>query len=121
VKFFPPVVTGSVILIIGVALLPVAANDIVMGKGPNAIQNPVLLTNVLYAFGTLALIVSIQRLFYGFMATVAVLVGLVVGTLIAWALGNANFGEVGSADWLGYTTPFYFGTPTFSFTAISPC
>jgi uric acid transporter len=118
VKFFPPVVTGSVILIIGVALLPVAANDIVMGKGPNAIQNPVLLTNVLYAFGTLALIVSIQRLFYGFMATVAVLVGLVVGTLIAWALGNANFGEVGSADWLGYTTPFYFGTPTFSFTAI---
>jgi uric acid transporter len=118
VKFFPPVVTGSVILIIGVALLPVAANDIVMGKGPNAIQNPVLLTNVLYAFGTLALIVAIQRLFYGFMATVAVLVGLVVGTLAAWALGNASFGEVGSADWLGYTTPFYFGMPTFSVTAI---
>ena len=72
VRFFPPVVTGSVILIIGVALLPVAANDIVLGNGPDAIQNPVLLTHLLYAFGTLALIVAVQRVFHGFMATVAV-------------------------------------------------
>jgi OHCU decarboxylase len=115
VKFFPPVVTGSVILIIGVALLPVAANDIVLGNGPDAIQNPVLLTNLLYAFGTLALIVTIQRVFHGFMATVAV---LVAGTLFAWVLGDAHFSDVASANWLGYTTPFYFGMPTFSVTAI---
>ena len=118
VKFFPPVVTGSVILIIGVALLPVAANDIVLGASPAAIQNPVLLPNLLYAFGTLGLIVVIQRVFTGFMATVAVLVGLVVGTLVAWALGDAHFNEVASANWVGYTTPLYFGTPTFSVTAI---
>ncbi len=118
VKFFPPVVTGSVILIIGVALLPVAANDIVLGMSPAAIQNPVRLPNLLYAFGTLGLIVVIQRVFTGFMATVAVLVGLVVGTLVAWVLGDAHFGEAASADWLGYTTPFYFGVPTFSVTAI---
>jgi OHCU decarboxylase len=118
VKFFPPVVTGSVILIIGVALLPVAANDIVMGNGPDAIQNPVLLTNLVFAFGTLALIVTIQRVFRGFMATVAVLVGLVAGTLVAWVLGYAHFADVGAADWLGYTMPFYFGMPTFSVTAI---
>src|SRR5271170_3917216 len=55
VKFFPPVVTGTVILIIGVALLPVAANDIVMGTSPDAIQRPVVLSNLLYPFGTLAL------------------------------------------------------------------
>ena len=118
VKFFPPVVTGSVILIIGVALLPVAANDIVLGSSPSAIQNPVVLGNLLYAFGTLGLIVAIQRLFHGFMATVAVLVGLVVGTLVAWLLGDAHFGEVAAADWAGYTSPFYFGIPTFSVTAI---
>jgi xanthine permease len=118
VKFFPPVVTGTVILIIGVALLPVAANDIVMGTSPDAIQRPVVLSNLLYPFGTLALIVTIQRLFHGFMATVAVLVGLVVGTLVAWVLGDAHFADVGSADWLGYTSPFYFGIPTFSVTAI---
>jgi uric acid transporter len=118
VRFFPPVVTGSVILIIGVALLPVAANDIVQGKGPNAIQNPVLLKNLAYAMGTLGLIVAIQRLSTGFLSTVAVLLGLVIGTILAWILGDAHFYEVGKADWVGYTMPFYFGVPTFSFTAI---
>jgi uracil-xanthine permease len=118
VTFFPPVVTGSVILIIGIALLPVAANDIVMGRSPAAIQNPVLLGNLAYAFGTLGLIVTIQRVFHGFMATVAVLVGLVVGTLVAWLFGAAQFTEVASAGWVGYTMPFYFGVPTFSVTAI---
>ena len=118
VRFFPPVVTGSVILIIGVALLPVAANDIVLGSSPAAIQNPVLLKNLAYAFFTLGLIVVIQRIFTGFLATIAVLVGLVIGTVAAWILGDAQFAEVAGADWLGYTTPFYFGLPTFSVTAI---
>ncbi|WP_020651169.1 solute carrier family 23 protein [Solimonas variicoloris] len=117
-RFFPPVVTGTVILIIGIGLLPVAANDVVMGRGPNAIQNPVLLKNLLYAFGTLALIVAIQRFFRGFMATIAVLAGLVAGTLVAWLLGDAHFDAVESAAPLGYTLPFYFGWPSFSVTAI---
>jgi OHCU decarboxylase len=118
VRFFPPVVTGSVILIIGIALLPVAANDIVMGKGPNVIQDPVVLKNVAYALGTLGLIVAIQRLFQGFISTVAVLIGLVAGTLVAWALGDAHFTDVANAGWVGYTLPFYFGIPTFSLTAV---
>lgn len=118
VKFFPPVVTGSVILIIGVALLPVAANDIVMGKGPNAMQNPVLFKNLAYAFGTLGLILVIQRFFKGFLGTIAVLLGLVIGTLVAWALGDAHFGEVATAPMVGYTAPFYFGIPKFSLTAM---
>ena len=111
VRFFPPVVTGSVILIIGIALLPVAANDIVMGKGPNVIQGVVEWKNVAYALGTLGLIVLIQRVFTGFMATVAVLVGLVIGTLVAWALGDASFVDAGKADWVGYTQPFLFRHP----------
>jgi OHCU decarboxylase len=52
------------------------------------------------------------------MATVAVLVGLVVGTVVAWLFGNAQFTEVADAGWVGYTMPFYFGIPTFSITAI---
>jgi len=116
--FFPPVVVGSVILIIGIGLLPVAANYIVMGSGLNAMQNPVVLKNVLYGLGVLVLVIAIQRFFSGFLQTIAVLVGLVVGTLVAWLLGDAHFGDVAAAPWLGYTTPFYFGWPTFSLTAI---
>jgi OHCU decarboxylase len=116
IRFFPPVVTGSVITIIGLALLPVAAADAAGGAGPNF--NPTDPKNMAYALGTLALIVLIQRVFRGFMATVAVLIGLVVGTLVAFALGDAHFDAVAAAPWLGVTTPFYFGWPRFAFAAI---
>ncbi|MBZ2196378.1 2-oxo-4-hydroxy-4-carboxy-5-ureidoimidazoline decarboxylase [Occultella gossypii] len=114
IRFFPPVVTGTVILIIGIALLPVAAQDAVGGAGGDP-TNP---RNLAYALGTLALIVAIQRIFKGFMATVAVLIGLVVGTLAAWAFGDAHFGGVAESAWVGVTTPFYFGWPQFSAAAI---
>lgn len=116
IRFFPPVVTGSVITIIGLALLPVAAADATGGAGPTS--DPTSGRNLAYALGTLALIVAIQRFFKGFMATVAVLVGLVVGTLVAWALGDAHFDSVNEAGWVGVTTPFHFGWPQFSFAAI---
>ncbi|HWU23594.1 MAG TPA: nucleobase:cation symporter-2 family protein, partial [Nocardioides sp.] len=116
IKFFPPVVTGSVITIIGLALLPVAAADATGGAGPTS--DPTSGRNMAYAIGTLALIVVIQRVFKGFLATIAVLAGLVIGTLVAWALGDAHFSSVGDASWAGVTTPFYFGWPQFSGAAI---
>src|SRR3954449_11145817 len=109
IRYFPPVVTGSGITIIGVALLPVAAGDATGGAGPTS--DPTSGKNLAYALGTLGLIVLIQRVFKGFMATVAVLVGLVVGTLVAWSFGDAHFGAVGDAAWVGVTQPFYFGWP----------
>ena len=115
IRFFPPVVTGTVITIIGIALLPVAAADVV---GGGAHPDPTNARNLAYALGTLALIVIIQRVFRGFMATIAVLVGLVVGTLVAWALGDAQFSAVAESPWVGVTTPFYFGWPVFSAAAI---
>lgn len=115
IRFFPPVVTGSVITIIGISLLPVAAGDVV-GGGAN--PDPTSLRNLTYAMGTLAIIVAVQRIFSGFMATIAVLLGLVIGTGVAWALGDASFSSVSGSSWLGVTTPFYFGWPKFSAAAI---
>src|SRR6478672_4472329 len=116
IRFFPPVVTGSVITIIGLALLPVAAADAAGGAGPTL--DPTSGKNMAYALGTLFLIVLIQRVFRGFMATVAVLIGLVVGTLVAFILGDAHFGSVATSSWFGVTTPFYFGWPKFALAAI---
>ena len=116
IRFFPPVVTGSVITIIGIALLPVAAADAAGGAGPTL--DPTNPKNLAYALGTLALIVVIQRVFTGFLATVAVLVGLVAGTLVAWGFGDAHFDAVAGSPWLGVTTPFYFGAPKFAAAAI---
>jgi OHCU decarboxylase len=115
IKFFPPVVTGSVITIIGISLLPVAASDVVNGA---AVGTPVSGRDLAYALGTLALIIAIQRIFRGFMSTVAVLIGLVAGTLVAWTFGDAHFGAVGSSAVVGVTTPFFFGAPKFVGSAI---
>ncbi len=115
IRFFPPVVTGSVITIIGLGLLPVAAQDAVGGADAPDPGNPV---NLALALGTLAVIVLIQRVFRGFMATVAVLVGLVLGTGVAWAIGMVDFATVTSSSWVGVTTPFHFGWPQFSAAAI---
>ena len=113
IRFFPPVVTGSVILVIGLALLPVAANDIVAGAGTNTMQNPVNLRNVAYGLGTLFFILAIQKFFRGFIGTIAVLIGLVCMTLVAWALGDAHFADVAAAPLLTFSKPLFFGMPTF--------
>ena len=121
-RFFPPVVTGSVITIIGITLLQVAANDAVdtgtFDANGQRILDPTDPKLLAYSLGTLLLIVLIQRFFKGFIASIAVLIGLVVGTTVAFILGDAHFGDVAAQPWVGVTTPFYFGWPQFSIAAI---
>lgn len=115
VKYFPPVVTGSVLAIIGLSLLPEAAKQAVGGDGS---LDPASSKNLAYALGTLAFIIISQRLFRGFLATIGVLLSLVLGTLVAWMLGDTNFQQVVEADTFGLVVPFQFGTPQFSVGAI---
>lgn len=115
VKFFPPVVTGSVLAIIGLSLLPEAAKQAVGGDG---FLDPGSSRNLAYALGTLAFIVISQRVFRGFLATIGVLLSLVLGTLVAWMLGDANFEQVQEADAIALVVPFQFGVPQFSLGAI---
>ena len=61
----------------------------------------------------LAIILVIYRVCRGFLRQISVLLGLVIGTLIADALGMADFHAVGEAAALGITTPFAFGYPVF--------
>ncbi|MBV7363706.1 purine/pyrimidine permease [Actinomycetaceae bacterium TAE3-ERU4] len=110
IRFFPPVVTGTVLTIMGVTLISVSAGDIA-GFDPTSPPNP---KNLAYALGTLALIVLVQRIFKGFMATISVLIGLVTGTICAAFLGDVTLDNVSASPWVGITTPFYFGWPQFS-------
>src|SRR5829696_2468750 len=115
-RLFPPVVTGTVITVIGFTLVPVAALD--AGGGNPEAADFGSLQNLAFAGGTLLFILLIYRFFRGFLSTVAVLLGLVVGSIVAWAFGLVDFGAVGQAGWVGVTTPFYFGFPTFGVAAI---
>lgn len=110
IRFFPPVVTGSVITIIGVSLLPVGVNWAAGGVG-----NPQFgsLTFIGVAGIVLIAILLINKYFKGFIANIAVLLGLVVGLIVAMPLGLVNFSGVSTAAWVGIDTPFIFGMPQF--------
>jgi xanthine permease len=115
-RLFPPVVTGTVITVIGVALVPVAVGQ--AGGGDPTSPEFGSLENIAFAGFTLLVILLIYRFFRGFVATIAVLLGLVIGTVAAAAFGLVDLGGVGQASWVGVTTPFYFGWPTFTVAAI---
>jgi OHCU decarboxylase len=118
IRLFPPVVTGTVITIIGVVLLSVAALD--AGGGGVSLADGTFgsLDNLALAGFTLVFILALYRFFKGFVATIAVLIGLVVGTAVGAIFGFTDFSRVGEADLFGVTTPFHFGAPTFNAAAI---
>lgn len=117
IRFFPPVVTGSIITIIGVTLMPVAVRW--AGGGNPAAKDFANMQAIGLAFLVLLLVIMFYRYFTGFLSNIAVLLGLIVGTAIAIPLGLVNFSPVVEAPWIGITTPFWFGLPTFDGASIA--
>ncbi|WP_406903857.1 xanthine permease PbuX [Bacillus cereus] len=115
VKLFPPVVTGSVVTVIGVTLVPAAINDMAGGVGSKDFGS---LENLALAFGVLLFIISMYRFFDGFIRSISILLGLLFGTIVAAFMGKVSLQAVGEADWFHGIQPFYFGTPTFELTPI---
>ncbi|MEU6171535.1 nucleobase:cation symporter-2 family protein [Streptantibioticus parmotrematis] len=112
VRFFPPVVTGSVITLIGVSLLPVAIGWIA-DNGPTASVSDIVLALI-----TLVIVLVLRRLLTGFLQQIAVLIGLVVGTVIAIPFGVTDFQAIRHASVVGFPSPFHFGAPQFQIPAI---
>lgn len=110
VRFFPPLVTGTVILIIGLSLLPVAAGWAAGGIGSAHFGAPL---HFGVAALTLALVVLCERFGPPALARVGVLVAMLAGTLVAIPLGLTDFGAVAKPAWVGIGTPLHFGIPTF--------
>lgn len=153
-RFFPPVVTGTIILVIGVSLMRIGINWIFgnpvgptaptvvdpshaewlttvddLASAPGSTVPPIppglspapSLPNPLYAtLGDLAIsaavlvaIVLVARFGKGFVANISVLLGIVVGSIIAAFAGKVTFDSVVEADWFAFVTPFHFGLPLF--------
>lgn len=105
VKIFPPVVTGSVVTIIGITLMPVAMNNLAGGQGNKHYGAPI---NILLGLITLIIILVIHRLSSGFIRSIAILLGLVIGTIIASLFGLVNIGAVHESNWFELPKPFRF-------------
>ena len=114
-RFFPTIVIGSVVTIIGLSLIPVAVNNAAGGQGSADFGEP---RNLLLAVVTLIVILAVNRLSKGFMRAISVLVGLAAGTLAGYFMGVVSFSSVGEASWVSIAQPFYFGAPQISLTAV---
>ena len=113
-RFFPPVVTGSIILMIGISLMRIGVNWAAGAAVPSAATygDPF---NLGMAALVLATILLITRFFSGFLGNVAVLLGIVIGCLVAYfVFGTMTLAKVEQAPWYGVIYPFMFGWPLFN-------
>ncbi len=162
-RFFPPVVTGTIIAIIGISLMRVGVGWAMGGpahlaqsvdvpklvamvdtakataaaaaaataasaaapamKLPGPIPmvdnlNYAALDNLAIAGAVLIFILLLVKYSKGFVANISVLLGLVAGCVVAFAMGKMNFDKVGKAHWFDVVTPFAFGMPTFDIVMI---
>lgn len=117
IALFPPVVTGSVVTIIGVTLIPVAISDLGGGSpGENPDFGSPL--NLVLGFGVMLFVILMNRFAKGFPRSISVLLGLIIGTLAAALAGKVDLTPLKEAGWFHAIQPFYFGKPTFHASAI---
>lgn len=116
VKFFPPVVTGTVITTIGLSLMPVAAGWAMGGNAEAPDYGSA--TNILIAVGTLAIVLILSRIPVAVVSQLSILLAIVVGTVICLIFGWADFSHVLDRGVFAFPQPFAFGMPTFSAAAI---
>jgi uric acid transporter len=114
---FPPVVTGSIILMIGISLMRVGINWAAGSAVPSAptYGDPF---NLGMATLVLVMILLITRFLKGFLGNIAVLLGIVIGCVLAWYLGRMSFQKVAEAPWFALIYPFQFGIPKFEIVSI---
>ncbi len=115
IRLFPPVVTGTIITLIGINLMPVAINWMGGGVGSPDFGS---YTNIGLGFITFLIVVFVYKFAKGFLGNLSVLIGLIAGTAIAFAMGVASFEEVGRSQWVAFIEPFYFGLPTFDWASV---
>ena len=151
-RFFPPVVTGTIIAVIGISLMRVGINWIFGNPfGPTApnvvnpehakwladvtalagsgtapaipkglalvgtVPNPLYaqLPHIAIAGVVLVSILLIAKYAKGFVANISVLLGIVIGGIIATSMGLMNFDKVAKAGWFDVVLPFEIATPVF--------
>ena len=106
-KFFPPLVTGSVITTIGLTLIPVA-----VGNMGNNEASPTANSLLLAGF-TILVIVLVNIFATGFIRSIAILIGLVAGTILAASLHMVDFSAINQAPWAHLPIPFRMAMPRF--------
>lgn len=116
-KFFPRLVVGIILILVAVNLIKIYGAVIAGKPGTPDFANPM---SIGLALATVGITVLCARFFRGKFGQISVLLGLVGGSLLAWAFGVMKFGGVLTGAWFSLPKPFPFGMPHFNLIAALP-
>lgn len=116
VRFFPPLVTGTVLTVVGISLIGVAGG-LIVGNDSKA-ATFAMPSHIALAAAVLAIAVLCTVLGRGVWSQLGVLIALIAGIVIAIPMGLIKLDAVSNAAWLGAPHPFHFGAPQFPVAAV---
>lgn len=113
-RFFPPFVTGTIILSIGLSLYPIAIKYMAGGEGSDGYGS---LKNWMVAGITLATVIFCNMFCKGYVQLAGIVIGVIVGYVVSLFLGMVDFSGIAGAGLITVPIPFQFGI-SFSPTAV---
>lgn len=105
-KFFPPIVAGTVVLVIGLSLYDIAINYMAGGIGSTNYGSP---TNWIIGFITLLVVLIVSQFCKGYLKLASIFCGILAGYLISIFCGIVDFTPIKEASWFAFAKPFEFG------------
>lgn len=105
-KFFPPLITGTVVFAIGLSLYPTAINYMAGGAGS---ENYGSWQNWVVAFITLIIVTALNHYGKGIWKLSSILIGIVVGYVISLFFGMVDFSSVAAASYFQLPRVMHFG------------
>lgn len=115
-KLFPPIVTGTVVSLIGLTLLPVSIDWAAGGVGS---ANYGSLKNISIALFIMIVTLLLNHYGKGLVSSASILIGMVVGYIICIPLGMVDFSSVSQASWVSLPKIFGYGI-TFNLQVLLP-
>lgn len=105
-KFFPPLITGTVVSLIGITLLPVSMDWAAGGSGATDYGS---VQNVAIAFTVMVFTLSLNHYGKGMWSTASVFIGMIFGYVLCIVLGKVDLTAVSEAAWFAIPTIFRYG------------
>ena len=109
-KLFPPVVVGTFVTLIGISLAPTAIRDLAGGEGAADFG---AIPNLILGLVVLLIIILIEKYAKGIWRSMSLLLGIIVGTVIASFMHTVDFAPIAEAKLFQPVLPFHFGMPEF--------
>ena len=115
-KFFPPLVTGTVICLIGLTLLPVSIDWAAGGSGASDYGSMI---NIAIAAFVMIFTILLNHYGKGIISSASILIGMIVGYIICIPLGMIDFSTVKEASRISFPKIFQYGVD-FNFKYVIP-